>query len=158
MSNTRNPLRINVGFLLNQPIGTSRDIHFDLADYRFSPDFIPSSLQGVIRLGRTPQGVIAEGTFDAELNTSCVRCLTDFPLKLHCHFDELYSFKNHPTVDPGFIVPDDGNIDFAPTLREYLMLEIPIKVLCRPDCKGLCVECGENLNERACEHQKMIQI
>ena len=158
MTNIRNPLRINVGFLLNQSIGTSRDIHFDLNNYRFSADFTPTTLKGVIRLGKTPQGVIAEGNFDAEMQANCVRCLNDYSQLLHASFSELYSFKTHPTAEPGFIIPDDSNIDFAPTVREYLVLEIPIKLLCRADCKGLCVECGENLNEGTCAHLKMIQV
>lgn len=50
-------------------------------------------------------------------------------------------------------IPEDGNIDFGPILREYLLLEMPIKPLCKPDCKGLCTVCGENLNLTTCEHQ-----
>jgi len=37
-------------------------------------------------------------------------------------------------------------------LREYLVLDIPSRPLCRPECKGLCPECGNNLNESTCEH------
>ena len=55
--------------------------------------------------------------------------------------------------ESGLILPEDGHIDLEPLIREYLTLEIPIQPLCKPDCKGLCVECGENLNERLCEHQ-----
>ena len=38
-------------------------------------------------------------------------------------------------------------LDLAPLLREYLVLDIPSRPLCRPDCRGLCPECGNNLNE-----------
>jgi uncharacterized protein len=99
-----------------------------------------------------------EGEFDVEIIANCVRCLNDYMQMLQTQFSELYSFKTHPTVEPGFIIPEDSNIDFAPTVREYLMLEIPIKLLCSSDCKGLCVECGENLNESTCSHLKMIQV
>lgn len=56
------------------------------------------------------------------------------------------------------VIPEDGNVDFAPLVREYLLLEVPIKLLCRENCRGLCPECGENLNVSLCEHQsQMIQ-
>jgi uncharacterized protein len=38
--------------------------------------------------------------------------------------------------------------------REYILLEIPISPLCRPDCKGLCPICGNNLNEDTCHHEE----
>jgi len=37
-------------------------------------------------------------------------------------------------------------------VREFMLLEVPISPLCRPDCKGLCLECGNNLNENTCDH------
>jgi len=151
----RYPLRINVGFLTHQPIGTSREIHFDLVDHKLEPDFQLGFLKGVVRLNRTPQGVIAEGDFEGNVQAECVRCLDTFDQPLHTTFQELYSFKGHPTSEPSMLVPEDGNIDFAPLVREYLLVEIPINPICRPDCKGLCIICGENLNLTTCEHQQL---
>jgi len=47
-------------------------------------------------------------------------------------------------------VGEDGMIDLAPLVRELSLLSVPIKVLCRPDCQGLCQECGANLNLGEC--------
>jgi uncharacterized protein len=47
-------------------------------------------------------------------------------------------------------VGEDGMIDLAPLVRELSLLALPIKVLCRPDCQGLCQECGANLNLGDC--------
>jgi len=55
-------------------------------------------------------------------------------------------------VETELVVPDDGYINLAPLTRDYLLLELPIKPICRPDCKGLCPVCGVNLNETICEH------
>ena len=156
MSTLHNPLRINVGFLLNQPVGTVRDLHFDLTDYQLSPDFTPLTLNGVVRINRTPQGIVALGDLHASMMATCVRCLEDFQQALHAQFTELYTYKDQPTTEAGLIVPEDGNVDFTPLVRDCLLLEVPIKSLCRPDCKGLCVVCGENLNLRTCEHQKQL--
>jgi uncharacterized protein len=54
------------------------------------------------------------------------------------------------------LVPDDAHIDLQPLVREFALLEFPIKPLCREDCKGLCTECGQNLNEKDCGHREEI--
>jgi len=154
--NPRYPLRINVGFLLNQSVGTSRDIHFDYTDVRLTVDFQVSKLEGVARLHRTPQGVLVEADFSAYLIDECVRCLEPFGLDLRTQYQELFSFQYHPTTEPSLVIPEDGNIDLAPLTRDYLLLEKPIKSLCTPDCKGLCTVCGEDLNIHACAHQSQV--
>lgn len=95
----------------------------------------------------------------------CVRCLEEFHLPLHAQFSELYAFNSPKNGDlsrliseSGLIVPDDGNIDLAPLVREYMLLEIPIRSLCRTDCKGLCIICGADLNTEPCEHHRGIII
>jgi uncharacterized protein len=156
VTNPRYPLRVNVGFLLNQTIGTYRDIHFELPDYQFSQDFSVAKLEGVTRIMRVTQGLLVDGSFQTHIQLECVRCLTDYTHTLQCEFQELYAFRNQPATESGLIVPDNANIDFAPVIHEYLVLEIPIKPLCRPDCRGLCVVCGENLNTSDCGHDQTI--
>jgi uncharacterized protein len=149
----RLPLRINIGFLQNQPVGTSREIHFETPDFKMADEFDPSELRGLIRVSRTPQGVLAQGVFNTTIKAECVRCLEEFNKPLRTVFTELYSYHAHPTTDTSMVIPEDGNVDFAPLVREFLLLEVPIKLLCREDCLGLCSVCGENLNLITCEHQ-----
>jgi len=148
----QNLLRINVGFLLNQPVGTTRDIHFETQNLSFSNDLTLVDFSGILRLGRTPQGLLAQGEFGAFLMMECVRCLSKYHQSLHINFSELYAFRNKPISDSGLTIPGDWKIDFSPLVREYMLLEVPIKPLCHPNCKGLCIECGANLNEILCEH------
>ncbi len=152
MKQPRNPLRFNVGFLLNQPIGTYRDIHFEYPEVVLKPDLELSDFEGVARVGRTPQGILVQGDFKAKAPAECVRCLTDFKQSLRTKFDELYAFDQRSITDSGLILPEDANIDLEPLVREYLLIEMPISPLCRLDCKGLCSVCGENLNEIVGEH------
>lgn len=158
MPNPRHPLRINVGFLLNQPVGSNRDIHFDYTNIPLSPDFQIKKLEGVARINRTPQGILVDADFCAYQNEECVRCLEPFEQELHTRFQELFSFQSHPTTDPSLVVPEDGNLDLGPLTRDYLLLEKPIKALCKPDCKGLCSVCGEDLNLQPCIHQKQVVV
>lgn len=152
MSQTQNPLRINVGFLLNQQVGVSRDIHFDYPEYFVRPDMNVSNFNGLIRISRTNTGLLAQGDFSGGVQAQCVRCLIDYVHTLKIEFSELYSFKGKPVSESGLVVPDDANIDFTPLVWEFFTLEIPISPLCRVDCKGLCPECGEDLNVTTCEH------
>lgn len=152
MSQLRYPLRINVGFLLHLPLGTSRDLHFDFPSLQVTDDLEIKELKGIVRLIRTSQGLLLQGEFRGEKGEECVRCLSNFWQYLETSFNELYAFDQRSETDSGLVVPEGGNIDLAPLIREYLLIEVPINPMCRPDCKGLCPICGENLNENTCEH------
>jgi uncharacterized protein len=149
----RHPLRFNVGFLHGQPIGSSRDFHFEYPEVHFEPDFDARQFQAVARVSRTPQGLLVQASAKTEVQAQCVRCLADFTQPLRAEFSELYAFNDRSVSDSGLILPEDGNLDLEPLVREYLLIEIPINPVCRPACKGLCAVCGEDLNIRICEHQ-----
>ena len=158
MTNQRFPLKINVGFFHNLPIGSFRDIHFDYPELHLPPDMDVNDFTGKLHISRTPQGLLFEGSFKATSSAECVRCLEIFAQPLEIDFDEVYAYKSHSFTDSNLYVPEDGNIDLSPVVREYMLLESPIKPICKADCLGLCVVCGENLNITQCEHQARITI
>lgn len=158
LASQRYPLKINVGFLHNEAIGSYRDIHFDFPELHLPPDFDVTKFSGAVRISRTPQGLLIEGSFQALITLECVRCLEPYEQALNCQFDEVYAYKTADFTESGLYVPEDGNIDLGPVVREYMLLEYPIKPLCKPDCLGLCTVCGENLNLHPCEHQARIQF
>ena len=153
MSDPHSPLRLNVGFVVAQSAGFSRDFPFDLPQINIPPDLQLSSLSGFVRATRTPQGILLQADLQIQIGLECVRCLTDFLQSLNINFTELYAFSQRYVTDSGLLMPDTGFIDLAPVLREYILLEIPISPLCRRDCKGLCPICGNNLNESTCNHE-----
>jgi uncharacterized protein len=148
----RYPLRFNVGFLRKAPIGTNRDFHFEYPAIRFSPEEEFLDFSGVARINRTPQGMLVEGEFKGAVGVECVRCLVSFLQPLSTSFSELYAFDQRSVSESDLILPEDANIDLGPIVREYLLIEVPISPICRPDCKGLCPVCGEDLNQVVCEH------
>ncbi len=154
MSDPHSPLRLNVGFVVAQSAGFSREFPFDLPKINIPPDLQLSSLTGSIRATRTPQGILLQADFKAQILLECVRCLTDFQQSLEVNFTELYAFSQRYVTDSGLLMPETGIIDLTPVMREYILLEIPISPLCRPDCKGLCPICGNNLNESTCTHEQ----
>lgn len=150
---TRHPLRINVGFIVSQSIGYNRDFDFNFPQIRLQSDLDLFNFTGLVNISRTPQGLLCQAHFKGDITSECVRCLGDTVVSLQTDFDELYAFSVRTVSENGLILPEDAHIDLEPLVHEYLTLEIPIRPLCREDCKGLCPECGENLNERICEHQ-----
>ena len=157
MNQPRHPLRINVGFLLNQSIGYYRDIHFEYPEIHLKPDLTLNTFAGVARVTRTPQGILIQGEFEGETPAECVRCLTDFQQPLHSQFSELYAFDQRSVTESDLILPEDGNIELEDLVREYLLIELPITPVCKADCVGLCSVCGQNLNEELCEHHRQEQ-
>jgi uncharacterized protein len=152
LSNSLSPLRLNVGFFLNQNIGYSRGFPFDVPKIHLPPDLDLTDLTGTARITRTPQGLLVQVKVHAVFRTECGRCLTSFNQPLDSEFTELYAFSSKFGSTSDLIFPEDGHIDLEPLVREYLFLAIPITPLCKPDCKGLCLVCGENLNESPHSH------
>ncbi len=152
MPNPNAPLRLNVGFLINQNIGYSREFPFDVPRIQFPPDLVLTNLAGTARFTRTPQGLLSQVKLQANCACECVRCLSSFLQPLEVEYTELYAFSKRTVSETGLLLPEDGYVNLQPLVREYMLLEIPIKPLCRPNCKGLCLVCGTNLNETPCEH------
>jgi len=149
---SRKLLNINIGFLLNAPIGTFRDIHFDEETIRLQKDLDLTNLKGLIRFTRTQEGLLLTGDFTAFTSVECGRCLEPYPQQLGIQLTELYHFRNRIVNDSDLVIPENGFIDLEPLLVEYFILEIPINPVCKPDCLGLCPECGANLNHERCIH------
>jgi uncharacterized protein len=90
-----------------------------------------------------------KATISASWVGICRRCLVDIGGDLVLTVDEIYT--DRPLDDLTF--PLAGNeLDLSPMVRETLMLELPDTPLCRPDCAGLCPECGIELNDSHCGH------
>ncbi len=153
MSDPHSPLRLNVGFVVAQSAGFSRDFPFEIPQINLPPDLHLNDLLGEVRVTRTPQGILLQAGLQALTELECVRCLASFQQPLKINFTELYAFSQRYVTDSGLLMPETGIIDLNPVLREYAMLEIPISPLCKPDCKGLCPICGNNLNESTCNHE-----
>ena len=77
------------------------------------------------------------------VHTVCARCLVEFTQLLTP--EALFSYKIQAT----------DVVDITEDVRQEIILAYPMVPLCRPDCKGLCAVCGQNLNERLCGHAEL---
>ena len=144
------PLRVNVGFVLKKGVGYSRELPFDEPILRVADDLTVAQLHGSLTLTRTPQGLYAKGTLRARTPTECVKCLVPIEQSVTSRIDELFFYPPEDAPEGSPVVGEDVHLDLTPLVREDMLLSLPMRILCKPDCKGLCPECGQNLNEGAC--------
>jgi uncharacterized protein len=129
-------------------------------------------------LHKVSGGVLLHARFGADVTAPCKRCLADVPVSLPIDFtlnlvpeamirEELEGGKtddDHGAPRVGsFSLQDadeelfDGRtIDLDPILREQVLLALPMNVVCREECKGLCATCGKDLNEGPCSCQPRV--
>lgn len=102
-----------------------------------------------LKLESAGEGVLVTGTATAGLVGQCVRCLVDLSERLVADLQELYFYPDN--------VPEDEDqdevyhlvgelLDVEPALRDAVVIDLPFQPLCRPDCRGLCSQCGADLN------------
>jgi len=152
MPNSRKPFRLNVGFIVHEEIGRAHDFPLAFDKITLGDDLELYNFDGIVNVGKTPQGLVVQADFSAETKLNCVRCLKEFDYELDWTFTELYAFDKRSETESGLILPEDAHIEIEELLREFALLEIPISPICQPDCQGLCIECGQDLNEKDCGH------
>jgi len=149
-------MRINVFQQLKASIGSIRNYEVNgIVDITGGG----SMVQGRVRLMRTDRSILVKGTLHTEVEVTCSRCLSLFSCPLTLNIEEEY----FPTTDvvsgaslslpeePGWFTIDKYHIlDLTEAIRQYALMIIPMKPLCREDCGGLCPNCGHNLNDGPC--------
>jgi uncharacterized protein len=151
-------MEINVSQLLKEPIGSSRKYKID-ETIDIAGDGHESPVSGDVSLLRTQRGVLVRGKMQTRLELTCSRCLVKFDSPLKISFEEEYiqtidvssGLPLPPSGEPGsFIIDEHHVIDLSEAIRQYTLLAVPMKPLCRRDCAGLCPTCGRNLNLGDC--------
>jgi uncharacterized protein len=151
VSRSHNPFRINVGFIIHESPGYSRDFSFAFPFLDLSDEIQAKDFKGTITFSRTQRGLLVEAQLSAIVATNCVRCLEATLTPVDSDFTELYAFDARTETENELIVPETGIIDLEPLIHDYLLLDIPKIPLCKPDCAGLCPVCGENWNKSECD-------
>ena len=146
-------MRIDVGQLLKETIGTQADINLSLGSQCLSDDVDVLSIKGTLNLWRTTEGILVRGSLAFDIDLQCVRCLAPVVETLDVELDERFQLPPLPEPDEEqvFAIDADHHIDLAPTLRELVIVSTPMRVLCRHNCEGICPTCGKNLNEGMCD-------
>ncbi|RLB02093.1 MAG: hypothetical protein DRG55_03700 [Deltaproteobacteria bacterium] len=120
---------------------------------------LASPVRGKLSLKREKRGVVIRGDFRCTVFIRCARCLKEFELPISEDFESLYlHIRYAPQEDEVELSAKDMEVGFLreetveveEILRERIWLSIPMKPLCKEDCRGLCPTCGKDLNEGDC--------
>ena len=152
-------MQINVSQQLKASIGSVRNYEVsEIVDV--TGDGTDSMVEGEVWLTRTNRGILAKGGLHTNVEVTCSRCLSLFSCPLNLNIEEEYfpitdivSGASLPLPDePGLFTIDENHVlDLTEAIRQYALLGIPMKSLCREDCAGLCPSCGRNLNQGSCD-------
>ena len=156
-------MRFNVAQLLKEPVGSSRQyvINDDIGRINDEVD-TTRPLTGVVKLTNLGNAILAQAEVETEVELTCSRCLELFKQPLGFRFEDQY----YPTVDiytglpkevpaeeGAFTIGEDHVLDLSEAVRQYALVALPMAPLCRPECAGLCPQCGQNLNVARCSCQ-----
>ena len=146
----------NVSSLIQEGIGATRSYEID------EPVAFPGGRGhaiGRVELIRTKGGVLVRTNLELSEPETCSRCLKPLEENLRIDFEEEFQSRADPTsgepneeLDPdSFIVDEQNQLDLTEAVRQYREVSLEMAPLCRPDCLGLCPQCGSDRNLKACD-------
>ena len=151
-----NPLVIDTRRLVRRPGSMVEEAFEAPAPADFGTDVLavpegePMDIE--LRLESVMEGVLASGTERGAATGACVRCLEDVEHQIDVEFQELFAYPDRDAhhrevgdTEDDQLVLDGDALDLEPVLRDAVVPTLPFQPVCREDCPGLCVECGQPL-------------
>jgi uncharacterized protein len=118
------------------------------------PDGAPVHL--ALRLESVMEGVLVSGEVDVPVTGSCARCLDPVEDTLSLDVQELFAYAGsttEATSEEDEVRRVDGDfLDLGPMVRDAVVLALPLAPVCTEDCAGLCVDCGQRLDDLPDDH------
>jgi len=151
-----------VSGLLAEAPGSVRHLVISSPPLDFGPELTQiRDLEGTLRLTRTNRGLLVRGRLSTAIAQTCSRCLRDIEWPVQLDIDE----EALPTIDIANGMPVVGNdasdellltdhheLDLEHEVRDGILVSEPIAPLCREDCPGLCIVCGQELASGPHDH------
>ncbi|MCC7103877.1 MAG: DUF177 domain-containing protein [Chloroflexi bacterium] len=151
----------NVAQLLKQNAGATRDYTVSDRPSTFSPDLsLLSPVEGQAHLTRTSRGIIVEAQYTTDVQLECGRCLE--AAEVPVAGDIADEFMPSISVWTGVPMPEQADsselrisenheLDLTEVIRQDILTRLPLQPFCRPDCPGLCEQCGAPLASERCD-------
>ena len=92
------------------------------------------------------------GRVRARVHAHCARCMAEIEREMDVPFDEVFTQTPDPN-DPDLYPLDGHMVELSELVKDALLLELPMRFICRENCKGLCPVCGVNRNIQICSCQ-----
>ncbi len=128
-------MHINVQDILAEEVGYRRT--YTITGERPSSELVQltKDIEGEITISRLETHVLVHGAISAEIQLECHRCLRTFTRPVKASFSQVYSEQPRPEEEELPII--DDHIDLMSPIEQEIMVSLPIKLLCRPDCPGV---------------------
>jgi uncharacterized protein len=149
---------LNLRALKLRPGEEYRDEHeltlepLELGGERYLP--VPETVGAAVVVSQVASGTVFSLSFPARLHGPCYRCLKDAVLDLEVSSREYQATSPGEAEELKSPYVEDDRLDLSAWARDALALLLPDKILCRPDCAGLCPVCGRDLNLEPHEHEE----
>ena len=150
------------GFVLDlgtlRPVVDRVEVEGSAADVGLTQPEWREQVRGSFVVERSGERVSLRGSVQSRAHVECARCLREFDLPLEAPM-VLYAERTGSTSreeqeqlerDDYMLFHDGRRLDLRETVRELLLLELPITPVCREDCPGLCLKCGADLSLGPC--------
>jgi len=143
-------IKITLSALAHARVGKQQAVDLNI-DSAYVGDVELRHLRGSLQLTRVSEGILTVGELEAEAKTECTRCLTPFFQPIRIELEDTIGLPGAGlTPERPVRVSEDGWVDLAPLIREYVWLSLPANPVCSSTCRGLCPECGGNRNTGEC--------
>lgn len=154
-------LVINVAGLLQEATGASRRVL--VAD--LVPDWpelaVVSPIQGHVELCHAGKGIVVRSHLSAKIELTCCRCLEPYDQNVRVSFEELHYPRfdlatgkalrlEHEDIDAEFLIDNVNRFDLTESVRQHVVIGLPLMPRCHSGCLGICPDCGANRNETVC--------
>ena len=150
----------NVAQLLKEPCGASRSYQInDFAALQLGAPRV--AITGHLSMMRTDAGVWVSARLASHLDCLCSRCAADMEHPVSVRIEEEYlpeidiatgaRLHTPDPLDEQFYIDHAHMLDLSEAIRQYFTISVPLKPICNSACKGLCPDCGANLNHARCD-------
>jgi uncharacterized protein len=131
------------------------DYTFVMPQFDFEGDIIKpiGSCEVVGVISSDSDMLIVNAKIKADLEMTCSRCLDTFIYPIDIDIEERFTTNRDSENDEAIVVMDDV-LDITEIVETSIISTFPIQRVCMNDCKGLCQECGSNLNHNTCSCYK----
>lgn len=123
-----------------------------LGGQRYLP--VPEKVPSELVVSRASSGTVFELRFRTRLHGPCYRCLADAVVDVDIAGREYQATSSDGSDELTTPYVENDQLDLTAWARDALVLELPDKILCRPDCAGLCPVCGRDLNVEPHAHDE----
>ena len=133
-----------------------KTVSLEMTEFQSKMGTFPIAEKSPVQITMSNLGVgkaLVEGTAEVTLTMACDRCLTEVPVKLELEFSRDVDSKDTQDSeidDENQDILEGSQLNIETLINNEILINLPDKVLCKEDCKGMCKQCGQNLNEGDC--------